>query len=241
MTSHASICISTRQLLKSFDSFEEAEAKDRAYWLSKTPTRAARCLRTSCGKSLMDTIPLLPDFLALLRFLSEEKVEYLVVGGMAVNYYGYHRSTGDLDMWVAVTPENQDRLAAALDEVRIFRASRCSATAAAKAEIHSHRPTAGSSRNSQRISGVQFEDVIATQKRCRLKESKSVLSASVTYEINKAAAGRIKDLADLECVSGRRAALNAATRYSASGPPILRRYSAICDLAGPTGPAIGPG
>jgi hypothetical protein len=33
----------------------------------------------------MDTIPLLPDFLALLRFLSEEKVEYLLVGGMAVN------------------------------------------------------------------------------------------------------------------------------------------------------------
>jgi hypothetical protein len=62
----------------------------------------------------MDTIPLLPDFLAFLRCLSEEKVEYLVVGGMAVNFYGYHRSTGDLDIWVDVSPTNQDRLAAAL-------------------------------------------------------------------------------------------------------------------------------
>jgi hypothetical protein len=34
----------------------------------------------------MDTIPLLPDFLDLLKFLNEEKVEYLVVGGMAVNH-----------------------------------------------------------------------------------------------------------------------------------------------------------
>jgi hypothetical protein len=62
----------------------------------------------------MDTIPLLPDFLDLLRFLNEERVEYLVIGGMAVNFHGYHRSTGDLDLWVAITPENQDRLAAAL-------------------------------------------------------------------------------------------------------------------------------
>jgi hypothetical protein len=46
----------------------------------------------------MATIPLLPDFLDLLRFLNGEQVEYLMIGGMAVNYYGYHRSTGDLDI-----------------------------------------------------------------------------------------------------------------------------------------------
>jgi hypothetical protein len=62
----------------------------------------------------MDTIPLLPDFLALLRFLNEEKVEYLVIGGMAVNFYGYHRATGDLDLWVSLDAENQDGLATAL-------------------------------------------------------------------------------------------------------------------------------
>jgi hypothetical protein len=62
----------------------------------------------------MATIPLLPDFLDLLRYLNEEKVEYLIVGGMAVNYYGYHRSTGDFDIWVGLSGENQDRLAAAL-------------------------------------------------------------------------------------------------------------------------------
>jgi hypothetical protein len=64
----------------------------------------------------MDTIPLLPDFLDLLRFLNEEKVEYLVIGGMAVNFYGYRRATGDLDVWVAIDDENQERLAAALQK-----------------------------------------------------------------------------------------------------------------------------
>ena len=62
----------------------------------------------------MDMIPLLPDFRDLLRFLNDEGVQYLVVGGMAVNLYGYHRSTGDMDVWVAVTPENEQRLAQAL-------------------------------------------------------------------------------------------------------------------------------
>ena len=73
----------------------------------------------------MDTIPLLPDFRDLLRYFNEEKVEYLVIGGMAVNYYGYHRSTGDLDLWVAVSPENEDRLAGALRKFG-FSKSTCS-------------------------------------------------------------------------------------------------------------------
>jgi hypothetical protein len=33
---------------------------------------------------------------------------------MAVNYYGHHRASGDLDIWVGATPENEDRLARAL-------------------------------------------------------------------------------------------------------------------------------
>ncbi len=52
----------------------------------------------------MDTIPLLPDFCALLKFLNEERVEYFVIGSMAEINYGYHRSTGDLDVWVASSP-----------------------------------------------------------------------------------------------------------------------------------------
>ena len=62
----------------------------------------------------MDTIPLLPDFRDLLKFLNAEGVEYLVVGGMAVNFYGYHRATGAMDVWVAVSSETEDGLAEAL-------------------------------------------------------------------------------------------------------------------------------
>src|SRR5689334_10870569 len=59
--------------------------------------------------------PLLPDdFKEFLRLLNSAGVEYLLVGGYAVGYYGYPRATADMDVWVARVPENAERLAAVL-------------------------------------------------------------------------------------------------------------------------------
>lgn len=41
---------------------------------------------------------------SLLTELNNNSVKYLVVGGYAVNYYGYRRTTGDIDLWIQ--PEN---------------------------------------------------------------------------------------------------------------------------------------
>ncbi len=43
------------------------------------------------------------QFLTLLKI---EQVDYLLVGGYAVQYYGYLRATRDLDIWTAIDPEN---------------------------------------------------------------------------------------------------------------------------------------
>jgi predicted nucleotidyltransferase len=40
----------------------------------------------------------------LIKELNQNEVEYLVVGGYAVNYHGYRRTTGDIDLWIK--PEN---------------------------------------------------------------------------------------------------------------------------------------
>ncbi len=40
----------------------------------------------------------------LLKELNKNKVEYIVVGGYAVNFHGYRRTTGDIDLWIK--PEN---------------------------------------------------------------------------------------------------------------------------------------
>jgi hypothetical protein len=43
-----------------------------------------------------------------------EQIEYLVVGGYAVAYHGYPRATGDMDVWVAINPQNAAALSRAL-------------------------------------------------------------------------------------------------------------------------------
>lgn len=39
-----------------------------------------------------------------LSELNKNKVDYLVVGGYAVNFHGFRRTTGDIDLWIR--PEN---------------------------------------------------------------------------------------------------------------------------------------
>jgi hypothetical protein len=61
-------------------------------------------------------INLPPDFKEFLRFLHINGVEYLLIGGYAVSYHGYQRSTQDLDIWIAIHPDNAERMVAALRE-----------------------------------------------------------------------------------------------------------------------------
>ncbi len=48
-----------------------------------------------------------PEFLNFLRCAQKNKLRYLCIGGYAVNFYGYHRMTEDLDIWIAPTTENK--------------------------------------------------------------------------------------------------------------------------------------
>ena len=54
----------------------------------------------------MATFNLPPDFKEFLQLLHDKKVEYLVVGGYAVAFHGFPRPTGDIDIWIAVSPNN---------------------------------------------------------------------------------------------------------------------------------------
>jgi hypothetical protein len=53
----------------------------------------------------------------LLRTLSEHDVDYVLIGGLAIQAYGHVRTTVDLDVIAAWTPENMDRLAGALRDL----------------------------------------------------------------------------------------------------------------------------
>ena len=47
------------------------------------------------------------EFLLFLKCAQENNLRYLCIGGYAVNYYGFHRVTDDMDIWIAPTNENK--------------------------------------------------------------------------------------------------------------------------------------
>jgi hypothetical protein len=48
-----------------------------------------------------------PEFVLFLQCAGQNKLRYMCIGGYAVNYYGYHRVTEDMDIWIAPTNENK--------------------------------------------------------------------------------------------------------------------------------------
>jgi len=56
------------------------------------------------------------DFLELFQYLNAYNVEYLVVGGYALMYYGYPVNLDDLDLFISPDPKNIQKLLQALND-----------------------------------------------------------------------------------------------------------------------------
>ncbi len=54
---------------------------------------------------------------SLFRTFAENKLHYLIVGGVAVNLHGYPRFTNDIDILLALTPENLTTMARIMEEL----------------------------------------------------------------------------------------------------------------------------
>lgn len=68
------------------------------------------------------------EFLLFLKCAQQNKLRYLCIGGYAVNYYGFHRMTEDLDIWIAPTNENKESFLSTLrcmryveDEINLIK------------------------------------------------------------------------------------------------------------------------
>ena len=56
----------------------------------------------------------LDDMLKVLAACGKEQVEYVLIGGAALNFHGLVRATEDIDLFVRPTPDNIARLRQAL-------------------------------------------------------------------------------------------------------------------------------
>lgn len=57
------------------------------------------------------------NFSELLVCFCKHDVEFMIVGGYAVNFHGYERSTSDLDVWVKPGQENLKKIVAVITEM----------------------------------------------------------------------------------------------------------------------------
>jgi hypothetical protein len=121
-----------------------------------------------------------------------------MIGGYAVSYYGYPRATGDIDIWVAVDSQNAQRMVNVLTEFG-FSKERLSTDLFLKENqiIRMGMPPIRIELMTS-ISGVDFKDCY----RCRVIDTIDGVEVSIInladLKKNKKAAGRHKDLGDLE-------------------------------------------
>jgi hypothetical protein len=146
----------------------------------------------------MATRTLPPDFAEFLRLLNSHGAEYLLVGGYAVGYYGYPRATADMDVWVARTEANGVRLVAAL---RAFGFD----TPALAPDLFGRDNQVVRLGNPPfrielltSVSGVQFDACHAARTTANIDDVDVPLISLADLKTNKRAAGRHKDLDDLE-------------------------------------------
>ena len=57
-----------------------------------------------------------PDFKEFFQSLNENKVNYLIIGGYAVAYYGYPRYTKDIDIWIWIDLGNAEKVVKAISD-----------------------------------------------------------------------------------------------------------------------------
>lgn len=147
----------------------------------------------------MAKVDLYPDFKELFASLNSAKVKYLTLGGYAVIYYGYYRTTDDLDIWIATDLDNAERVSQVLQKWGGIRARTVPAsmfTECGKAFIFGREPVRVDILTGP--SGVQFSDRYARRNVVELDGIRVPMIAIEDLKTNKLASGRAKDLADLE-------------------------------------------
>jgi hypothetical protein len=143
----------------------------------------------------MDTIQLPQDFREFLRLLNSKKVEYLIIGGYAVVYHGYPRSTGDLDIWISNAPENAYRTREALEEFGfscpidiLLQDNQVARMGIAPLRIEVLTT----------IDGVKFSECYSTRVIADVNGVEANLISLPCLKENKKASGRSKDVTDLD-------------------------------------------
>ena len=144
---------------------------------------------------------LAPDFDVFIASLIAHGVEFVIVGAYALAYHGAPRFTGDLDVLIQPTLENASRLLAALQSFGfpvtelqpqdVVQATRLLQMGVEPVQIHVMSA----------ISGVTWDEAWRDRVTGQCGSQQVAFLGRETFLRNKRAAGRLKDLADIDALS----------------------------------------
>jgi len=140
------------------------------------------------------------DFVDFLKSLNECKVEAILVGGYAVILHGYHRTTGDLDIWVNPTAENHQRLQRAFADfgLPLDAISLSDFLSTEEQDVFTFGRPPVAIDLLTKVSGLEFKEAYATSEWIVVDGAPIRLLSAHSLRKAKRAAGRHRDLDDLE-------------------------------------------
>ena len=154
------------------------------------------------------------DFREFLRLLNEARVEYLLIGGYAVGYHGYPRTTADMDVWVAISADNATRLVDVFHRFGMRAPELTPELFLQRGKIIRMGVPPMRIKVLTKIDGVRFPECFAAREVITLDGQKVNLISLSHLRKNKQASGRHKDLDDLEHLPKRRTRTSATRRVS---------------------------
>jgi predicted nucleotidyltransferase len=146
----------------------------------------------------MAEIELHPDFKEFLKLLNSHNVRYLLVGGYAVGYHGYPRATGDMDIWIEMSGPNSKKIASAFRDFGMpDKAVSEGLFLEANKVIRMGEPPVRLEVITS-ASGVDFTECFSNREILEIDGIPITFISLEDLKKNKRAAGRFRDMEDLE-------------------------------------------
>lgn len=138
------------------------------------------------------------DFSEFLKLLNSKQIEYLLIGGWAVGYYGYPRATGDMDIWISRKKENAVKIVEVFKEFGFDVPTLSIELFTKKNQVTRIGIPPMRIEILTTISGVSFEECFNNRQTVTLDNVNINFISLQDLKKNKAASKRYKDLDDLE-------------------------------------------
>jgi predicted nucleotidyltransferase len=143
------------------------------------------------------------DYRDLLSALSEEKVEFLLIGAYALSVHGFPRATMDIDFWIKSDALNAEATMMALNRFGAPTADISAPDFLSENMVFQIGVVPRRIEIVTSIDGLKFDEAFSRSETVEIDGIPVHVLSVADLIINKRATGRTKDLADAEMLEGQ--------------------------------------